>query len=217
MSDISREDYPSNAKNEGGRQSKPKVIRGKVVERKKPLGRKIAEMFAPEDIGGVGDFVITDVILPGIKNTIFNAAIEGLQRVFFGDVAPRVRGTGVSQGSTVNYGAYYRPSSVASTPSSPSYRNEPERNMSNKARANHDFNEIVLETKSESEMVLTQLGDLIDVYGQASVADLYDMLGISHNYTDEKWGWTDISTSVARRIREGYLLDLPRPEQIRIN
>ena len=43
-----------------------------------------------------------------------------------------------------------------------------------------------------------------------SVADLYDLVGISGNYTDNKYGWTNLRNSDVQRVRDGYLLKLPK-------
>ena len=43
------------------------------------------------------------------------------------------------------------------------------------------------------------------------MADLYDMVNITGDYTDTKWGWYDLRGAGVERIRSGYLLDLPRP------
>lgn len=59
------------------------------------------------------------------------------------------------------------------------------------------------------------MDDLIDKYGTVSVGDLYELLGEEPAYTDEKWGWTDLTESGIRRVRDGYLLQLPQPESFR--
>lgn len=58
---------------------------------------------------------------------------------------------------------------------------------------------------------------LIDQYQVAKVADLYDLCRVSNNdYTTQKWGWYSIQgASVSRLSRGGYLLNLPRAEELR--
>ncbi len=53
--------------------------------------------------------------------------------------------------------------------------------------------------------------EYIDKYGSATIADLYELLGKKSEYTDNDYGWKDLSTSSQRRVREDYLLELPRP------
>jgi hypothetical protein len=43
-----------------------------------------------------------------------------------------------------------------------------------------------------------------------SVADLYDLVGVTGNYTDNKYGWTDIRSASVIRVRDGYMLKLPK-------
>jgi hypothetical protein len=71
-----------------------------------------------------------------------------------------------------------------------------------------------LESGAEADEVIARLDELIDVYGMASVADLYDLVGISGQYTDNKYGWTDVSSASRIRVRDGYLLKMPRAKPL---
>ena len=55
--------------------------------------------------------------------------------------------------------------------------------------------------------------EIANQYGQVTVSDLYDLAGLSDNYNDTQYGWTDISTiDVVTDIIEnssGYILQLP--------
>ena len=52
--------------------------------------------------------------------------------------------------------------------------------------------------------------DLIDEAGFVTVAALYDLVGVSGNYTDNKYGWTDISNAEIVRVKDGYMIKLPK-------
>ena len=44
-----------------------------------------------------------------------------------------------------------------------------------------------------------------------TVADLYDLVGLNHNFTDNKYGWTNLRNAQPVRDRDGYyILKLPR-------
>jgi hypothetical protein len=89
------------------------------------------------------------------------------------------------------------------------------RDVSRRARANHEFDEIILESRAEAELVLEKLTDLIEQYDVATVADLYELVGISSSHVDQKWGWDDIRDSGAERVRGGgYLLSLPKTKPV---
>ena len=101
------------------------------------------------------------------------------------------------------------------TSSNPYGRPEPRQLPSRRSRANHNFDEIVLKTRVDAEEVIDNLFMLVGKYESASVADLYEMLGIEGvPYTDDKWGWTDLRGANVTRVSNGYLLDLPKPEPL---
>lgn len=203
--------YPSNSnksrekKAEPERAERPKqerVTDAPAIQRKKPLGRRIADTFTGEDAKSVGIFVLFDVVMPAVKSLILDATSQGMERMLMGDVKGRVR-PGVNRMVT-NYNSVSR-----GAPNGPSRRE-----LSGRARAIHDFDEIIVPTRVEAEKVLDRLGDLVDNYGVAKVSDLYDLVEITGSYVDDKWGWYDLRGSKVIPVRGGYLLDLPKTEPI---
>ena len=79
-----------------------------------------------------------------------------------------------------------------------------------RTRTGYSHDDIVLETRGEAEEVLSRMDELIDTYGVVSVADLYDLIGKSCEYTDNKYGWTNIRNAEPIRVRDGYMLKLPK-------
>lgn len=189
-----------------------KVVAGEVVRRKKPLGKRFAETFIGGDAKSVMGYVMMDVLLPAAKDTIADAVSQGIERMLFGEVRSTSRRTGVRPSGSNGYVSYNR-----YTPNSsriPDHRREDPRNASRRARNSHNFDEIILPTRVEAEEVIDNLFQLLSKYDQATVSDLYDLVGVTGDYTDEKWGWTDIRGAGVTRIRNGYLLDLPKPEPL---
>ena len=74
--------------------------------------------------------------------------------------------------------------------------------------------ELVYETLVDAEDVLNGMSEIIDKYGFVTVADLYDISGLpGAYYTDSKIGWKgSIEESTIKRVRDGYVIDLPKPE-----
>jgi hypothetical protein len=89
-----------------------------------------------------------------------------------------------------------------------------QRAISRQARGRHDFDEIVLDSRTEAEQVIDQLFDVVSRYESATVADLYALVGLAAAHTDYKWGWTDLQGAGVSRIRDGFILDLPDPEPL---
>ena len=54
------------------------------------------------------------------------------------------------------------------------------------------------------------MDELVDTYGVVRVADLYDLVGKTGDYTDNKYGWTNIRNAEIVRVREGYWIKMPR-------
>ena len=69
---------------------------------------------------------------------------------------------------------------------------------------------IVYVRACEAEDVLERMDELIATYQVVSVADFYDLVGVSGNYTDNKYGWTDIRNASVIRVRDGYMIKLPK-------
>lgn len=182
-----------------------KVVVGKVTRRKKPLGKRFSETFVGGDAQTVWTYVLNDVMVPAAKDMVADAVSQGIEKMLFGESRGRSRGATVAGAA---YTSYNRISTQAKAAAGP------RRDISHKARANHDFDEIILDTRAEAQEVLDQLFTLISDYDVATVADLYEMVGQTGTFTDEKWGWVDMRGAGVSRIKGGYLLNLPRPEYI---
>lgn len=192
-----------------------KVTKGEVIKRKTPLGKRVKDtFFGGEDGRGVVEYIAFEVMVPAVKDLLADTVNLGVERLIFGDSARGTsRRTGrrpsSSRSNHTSYGARYRRGGLTPDP-----RERRGQTISSRSRASHDFDEIILETRGEADEVLDRLSERVEMYQLATVADLYDLVGVTCTYTDDKWGWEDLSTSGIRRIRQGYLLDLPAPDPI---
>ena len=175
-----------------------KVISGSVKRKEQSLAKKFSDTFFEEDAESVKNYIFTDVIIPAIKETFRDVVMNTLEMFLFGQVkgsnTKRIGGT-----SIVNY------NSISRSNSSVRSRTTLDRN-----RSSHNFDDIIFETRGEAEQVLSALVDLTVDYGEATVADFYTLVGDVPNFTDDNWGWKDLSSASVRRIREGYIISLPR-------
>lgn len=178
-----------------------KVIKGKVVQRKKSFGKRFIETFIGEDVDSVGSYILHDVLIPAAKATISDMVQGGIEMMLFGER----KGTRTRRDGNRSYVSYNNYSSGSSR------NRDDRRDYNQRNRSRHDFADITLETRGEAEQVLSHLVDLTMDYGQASVADLYDLIGVTSHFTDNKFGWYDLGSASVSRVRDGYLLNLPKP------
>ena len=200
-------DYPANSRKSRTappeREPVEKVTTTDVVRRKHGTGAKFFRTFFSEDSDTVFSYVVMEVLLPAAKNMVSDAVSQGIERMLFGDARPR---TGQRQGYT-NYSNRFAQRYGTGTPVART-------DMTRQARATHDFSDIIIGSRAEAEDVLDRLRDLINTYEVATVSDLYDLVGLTGEFTDDKWGWYDLRSAAVRAVRGGYLLHLPRTQPI---
>ena len=77
--------------------------------------------------------------------------------------------------------------------------------------------DIIVGTRKEAEDILSYINDIFEDYGSVSVADLYDLCGLTSRFKDNQIGWKD-PDSMAKmyivRTRQGYQLKLPKPVEL---
>lgn len=179
-----------------------KAVEGKVVVRKQPWYKKAVRSMVAEDATNVGDYLLVDVVVPAVKTLILNIVSQGAERALYGSSRPKTRGGGSSFGSSLRTRYHDAPT-------------ERPRVLDSRTRATHDFGQIILETREEAVNTIALLDQRIDEYGSVTVADLYDILGVSGSYMDQKWGWVTLREADVRQHRDGWRLDLPPTEPIR--
>lgn len=210
-------EFPSNSHESkdksNGEKEEPRILRvvsGDVVRRKKPISSRFVETFLGGDTKSVAEYVIGDVLLPALKDMLADAVSQGFERLLFGETRSASRRTGIRSGSSSGPVSYNRFSSPGRRERE---RDEP-RSISRRSRATHNFDEIIIPTRAEADEVVEKMYDLLERYKTVSVSDLYELVGIDTDFTDEKWGWTSLRGTSISRIREGYVVNLPRTEPL---
>ena len=173
-----------------------KVVTGTVKTKKKSETSKLADIFIAEDASNVKNYILMDVLVPAIKKAISDIVRDGIDMILYGESSGKRRSGG--NAGRVSYSGYYN------------NRDERRTETTSRTRAGYSPDDIVLETRGEAEEVLSRMDELIDLYGSVSVADLYDLIGKTGAYTDNKYGWTNIRNAEPVRVRDGYLLKLPK-------
>ena len=205
------EEYKSNSyrskelqKKESNENSKPedrkveKVVTGVVKTKKKSKLSQAMDNFISEDAKNVKSYVFGEVLIPAIKKAISDIVTDGIDIILYGETRGKNRR---STADRVSYRNYYDDRSRNS-----SRINERQAIMA----GSYSYDDIILSTRGEAEDVLSRMDELIETYGLVRVADLYDLVGITGNYTDNKYGWMNIRNAEIIRVRDGYMIKMPR-------
>lgn len=175
-----------------------KVVKDPAKTKKNEV-RKLADIFISEDVANVKNYIFMDVLVPAVKKAIYDIVTNGIDMFLYGGTG-KGKNSG-SPGAKVSYRSYYDQKS-----SNSGYRG------SENVRSNNGFeyDDIEFRHRGEAEAALQQMHDAIARYGIVTVADLYDMAGLTAPYTSQKYGWMSVNGVNVMRTRDGYVLKLPR-------
>lgn len=174
-----------------------KIIAGTVKSKKKNEIQKFADVFISEDVTNVKSYILLDVLVPAIKKAISDIVTNGIDMILYGG-SNRTKSNSVA--SKVSYRNYYDKGNDRRDHGS----------YNSRTKTGYSYDDIILDNRGEAQDVLSRMDELISTYGVVSVADLYDLVGVTGNYTDNKYGWTDIRSAEPVRVRDGYLIKLPK-------
>lgn len=186
------------------RETPEKVVQGEVVVKKPSTAKKLAAAIFNEDGQTVRHYAVFDVIVPAIKNTLADLITGCVNTLFFGN-SSRSSGSGiVRSNSRTVYNAMYKGS-------------ESSRRLSDARESveKPNYREVVLKSRADAENVINTLYRYIEKYDEpVSVAYMFQTLGVTPDFTDYKWGWSDLRGAGVRLVRDGYLLELPEADLI---
>lgn len=209
-------DFPSNTNKEKEAKVKAhskkdkvieKVVTGEVVIRKKSLGTKFKEVFIGGESKAAIRYIGTEVLLPALRNMIVDATTKGIERVIYGEAAPR---RPVGPNTRVSYNTpvsrqghrspYDRPPHPAYSPASRGTRFE--------------VSDLIFATSGEANAVLERMIDIVDKYDLVSVADMHELAGVPSSHIHHKWGWSDLRYATVQQTRDGFIIEFPELEPI---
>lgn len=175
-----------------------KVVDGAKLK-KKSSAAKLADVFIASDIKTVLGCVAADVLIPAAKKLIYDVGSRTLDMVLYGESRSRdSRST-----DNISYRKYSDPRETRSR------FDDPVRD-----RPRFDSDEIVFDTRGEAEKVLDHMIDIVNNYGIVSVSEMYELSNLTQPYTSNKYGWTSLRTADVVRVRDGYVIKLPKAKPI---
>lgn len=196
----SRTRYTSDPKDKG-KKIDPIISKDKLVKQKKSLLQRLFPDFfdIKRNKGEIKDYLIKDIIVPGIKNGI----LDMLYLIFFNerrrsskynDYTSKFRGTSI----VYNNREYNK-----------SYNNN-EKKEKNKYDSDDsvDYRNIIVDDRMVADSIVAKMHSIIDDCGAVSVADLLSIVDLTSNYIDNDWGWKHTEEIGVKRVSGGFLIDV---------
>ena len=183
-------------KNDDAPKKIEKVISGTAKTKPKSGLTKLADVFISEDVASVKSYILMDVLIPTIKKALCDIITDGAHMIFYGEAGSRKSN---SVGSKVSYRNYYDKATTRDS-----------RPVGARTGSVYNYDDILFDTRGDAEAVLTLLDEQIDSYGIVSVADLFDASGVTPDTVAYKYGWTNIRNAQVMRVRDGFVIKMPR-------
>lgn len=178
------------------RTEKQAVVSKTPKTRKKSEIQKAAGLFISEDASRVKEHLIQDVVIPTAKDLIVNVITDAVNIIFWGSTRRKS-----GSGSRIGYASRFD-----------EVRDPRDRDRDRRRdRTAIEYDDIIFDNRGDAEAVLANMDACLEQYGTVTVLDLFDFAGVTtHNYMADRYGWKNLSTAEVRRIRDGFIIDLPR-------
>ncbi len=178
------------------------------------LTRLVSGVLGPEGVSGIGEYVNDEIIKPAIKNIIVDAVTSGINMVMYGERGGSSRGYRGGQSRGYQGGGYQPRTNYTSRYTQ--HQPEPTQAPREVSRTRYGVEEYLIGDRNDAAHVLIQLTENAEVYGNVSVADYYDLIGVPSVYTDNQYGWSHelITRATIVPARGGYVIRFPQVEVI---
>lgn len=176
------------------KQGVKQVAAGKI--RKQSVGEKFKEAFIAEDAKTVKQYVIFDVIFPGLKDLTLSILHGAVDMIFTGRTSNKKKG--FYSVNHNNYGGYYGGSG----------------SQSQAVQKSHTYENVTFTTRNEADDVLEQMKLYLDEYHRVSIATFNELAGVTGDYTDNRYGWKSLADAKVMYHQGEYFIDFPRPRDL---
>lgn len=172
-----------------------KVVTSKVSRKKRS---NVKGLLISDEAKNVKSYIFMDVLIPAAKKAISDIVSNGIDMILYGETKHKSK----NPTNGISYRSYY------------DKKDEDRRYDTRRARPGYVQDDIILERRDEADSVLERMDEMLSAYGVVSVADYYELVGEPFEYTDNKYGWTNLRNAEVRRTSEGYVLKLPSARPI---
>lgn len=185
---IQLDKLPSNNLTTPNKKNAPIITGGVKTRRGSGLAREVRN---------IGNSLFDALIMPALKSMALDFINEAASQIFFrGENVPR-------HGRHLSYNKQYRQS------------HGKRKQGINRKKVEHIeevFDPIFFEHREDAQLILGRMMEYVAEFGVATVLDVNSLAGLESNYTQQGWGWDDLSGTRVHFSREGYVIDFPEPE-----
>lgn len=175
----------------------PKELKGIVVQEKQGF----LSSFLKDDANDIGDFIWNEIIKPTMKKLVYDVITDSIGMLLGQDNKSKTR---YNKYRSYTYYDDYDWVSSSSRYDRFSYGGGGYEERSKKAKT------IAFKTEEDANEVLHLMNERIRKYGRCSIMTLNDLAGVESEYTDEDWGWSNLSSAKIIHTSNGYELRLPK-------
>lgn len=169
------------------------------VKKKSPLNRLTKGIFAG-DAGSITEYLLDSVIIPKIQDIFMDTVTRGTEYMVYGDTKASRINNDNRRRSSIYYGGITNQRMGSSS-----------RETTSESRRNNydDYSDLIFRDRQKAEEILSRMYEDLQDYECCTVLSLKSMMGHNTTHTDEKYGWTDLTGSRIKKVRGGWLLELP--------
>lgn len=175
---------------------------------KKSIGEKAIEGFLGDSIKNAGSYFFEDILIPTLKDAFSEMLHAGIDRTLGIDSrrSGRYRRGGRRDYDIPSYRDYSRYSDRYSD-------RDRDRDRDRNTRG-FDLDDIGFDRREDAMELIDLMSDIVDKAGAVSLADVADICGKRAIPSDDRYGWTSVSSARVIRRRGLYVVDMPRPRLI---
>ena len=172
-----------------------KTLDGTIKPQKKSFMKRIADAFIATDGKSIKDYMIFDVLIPGLKRSVEDV----VHMMLYNDKkSPRIeRNRGESRIRRLEYSSLRSATDEMLSP----------RLVSGQC-------DLVFPTRQKAEQALDMVQERIEDRTFATLKYYYTITKQPTDWTQENWGWRSMAGAKIVEVREGFVLRMPRLEEI---
>lgn len=185
------------------------VITGAHQAQRPATKRFLHFLFAesPRDLLGN---VARTVLVPRAKAGVQEALNSFIHGMFWGGGSSPL--SQIATGTVLRGGGtqYHQITPAGTPPGFPSALQQ----AASQTRSSGNYQDVICPTQEAAEIVLANLYSVFNQYHVVTVADLYEIAGLTPATSDNNYGWTSLDAARIIVEREGYRVQLSRPTVI---